>query len=153
MKTRTFRRFLAPFSLFSLCAVSACLAGDKQDGALSGVVDLKSEKSESRCVMVFAKVGERFRYEFKEEKPCPSLECAPGINALGEESALPQGLGFNADEFVLEGIPMRPGFHEYVVMRTEKGVTREHVVLIDIQEHSFAAGGVEYASYLAGGMR
>lgn len=101
--------------------------------------------------MVFARVGERFQFDLEVSEHL-STDCVVGENATGESSSLPAGLAFNAEEATLEGVPLRAGFHEFVVLQTEKGMTREQVVLIDIQEHSFGSGGVDYASYVAGGL-
>lgn len=104
-------------------------------------------------VMVFARVGERFRYELSSVADQSSVVCVVGKNAEGKKSSLPQGLVFNAKDATLEGMPLRSGFHEFVVLREENGATQERVVLIDIQGHGFASGGVDYASYVSGGIR
>ncbi len=105
------------------------------------------------CVMVFARVGERFRFDLLPGEGKSATDCAVGRNAAGEVSTLPEGLAFDADAAALRGVPQKPGFFEFVVLQTEQGRTTEQVVLIDIQEHSFGSGGLDYASYVADGIR
>lgn len=131
----------------------ACVCEASEGVDQAPTVKLQKSESGSSCVIVFATVGERFRLDFAKEGSCPSLKCSPGVNASGQESELPAGLIFDSGDHALVGVPQHPGFHEYVVLRTEKGQTSEQVVLIDIQAHSLGAGGMEYASYFAGGRR
>ena len=141
--------------LLSALAAATSLAGMAQAAPQSSAAVALSEGDceASRCVMVFARVGEQFRYELSPAGGDSSAECAVGSNASGDKSSLPQGLVFNAQEGRLEGVPQRSGFHEFVVVQTENGVAQEQVVLIDIQGHAFASGVMDYASYVARGMR
>ncbi|MBD5778690.1 hypothetical protein IEN85_04250 [Pelagicoccus sp. NFK12] len=123
-----------------------------QGESSSAVALSESDSGDSSCVMVFARVGERFRYELPAASGQAVEKCVVGKNADGEVSSLPRGLVFNAKEASLEGVPLRAGFHEFVVVSTEAGEPREQVVLIDIQGHAFAGGGVDYASYVANGL-
>lgn len=103
--------------------------------------------------MVFARVGERFRFELAEAEGAGPVSCAVGKDAEGEKSSLPLGLVFNAEEARLEGVPLRAGFYEFVALREQGGSIQEQVVLIDIQGQAFASGGVDYATYVSGGVR
>ncbi len=109
--------------------------------------------SPNSCVMVFARVGERFRFDLLPGEEKASTDCSVGRNAVGEVSTLPEGLAFDVDAAALRGVPQKPGFFEFVVLQTGEGRTSEQVVLIDIQEHSFGSGGLDYASYVADGVR
>lgn len=111
-------------------------------------VALEESDCGATCVMIFARVGEGFRYELGG-----ASDCHTGEDASGEASSLPAGLRLDEEGAVLEGIPQRSGFYELVVMKEERGVMREEVLLIDVQGHSFAAGASDYASYFAGGVR
>lgn len=152
MKPNFASRLFLP--VFSIAVGVALASGSLAEAAEepSPTVDLEQSDSGSSCVLVFATVGERFRFDFSGEKPCPTLKCSPGLTVSGHESEPPAGLGLDLKEKALVGVPLRPGFHEYVVLRTEKGVTSEQVVLIDVQGRDFAAGGMEYASYFSGGV-
>lgn len=152
MKSPYVNRLLFPFLSAVLTGAACCLAGTKEERPISPAVGLENVARGNSCVMVFAKVGEPFYFEFSEEGACPSLKCSPGVDVSGEKSELPAGLGFDTEKSALVGVPQHPGFHEYVVLRTEKGGTSEQVVLIDIQGHSFSSGGMQYASYFAGGV-
>lgn len=146
-------RLLRPVLSIAFGGALCVFAGAEEPDELAPAVDLRKSEAGSRCVMVFATVGEEFRFDFAREGACPTLECAPGIDAAGEKSELPAGLCFDSEQDALVGVPQRPGFHEYVVLRTERGITSEQVVLIDIQGHSFSSGGMDYAAYFAGGIR
>lgn len=146
-KTLSFAAMVVASSLFGFAQ------GSDSVEPCSPVALSKSECGTSSCVMVFARVGERFQFDLKASEYFSAVDCVVGESATGRESSLPAGLIFNEEEGLLQGIPLRSGFHEFVVLQIEKGVTREQVVLIDIQEHSFGSGGVDYASYVAGGVR
>jgi len=105
----------------------------------------------SECVMVFARVGERFEYDFSEGEGKARVRL--GKNAAGEESRVPFGLRFFKKAGRLEGVPQRSGFHEFVVTRRAAGLWREKVVLIDVQEHALSAGIQNHAAYFARGVR
>ena len=152
MKTSLFSRLLAPTLAFTMGVSLAGFAAAAEERELSPAVKLQKCESGSSHVMVFAKVGERFRYDFSREESCQTLKCVPGIGVSGQRSELPAGLDYDSEERALIGVPQYPGFHEYVVLRTERGVTSEQVVLIDIQGHSLSSGGLEYASYFADGV-
>lgn len=152
MKTSLLKRLLRPALALPIGFLLSGPLGAAEESELSPAVKLQRSETGSSCVMVFATVGEQFRFDFSKEGSCSTLKCAPGVSASGQKSELPAGLGYDSKERALVGVPQRPGFHEYVVLRTEKGVTSEQVVLIDIQGHSFASGGMDYASYFAGGL-
>ncbi len=151
---KTADKTLKVLSFASILAASSLLGfvhGAEEPEPCSTIALSRSDCGTSSCVMVFARVGERFQFDLQVSDHL-STDCVVGVNATGESSSLPAGLAFNAEEASLEGVPLRAGFHEFVVLQTEKGMTREQVVLIDIQEHSFGSGGVDYASYVAGGL-
>lgn len=150
MKVRRTNVFVASIFAATLWG-AAGLAGETVDTREEAEVALEKTSCGCECVMVFAKVGEEFQYDFETESGQSLI--VPGMNASGEMSRPPQGLRLDAGDAELSGIPLRPGFHEFVVLQTEKGVTHEKVVLIDVQGHSFAAGGLDYASYFAGGIQ
>lgn len=147
------RSVLSVAALVAASSVASFAQAGRQADACSAVALSESEVDESSCVMVFARVGERFRFELSPSDAQSPVVCVVGKNADGEMSLLPQGLVFNAEDARLEGVPQRSGFHEFVVVRTEEGQPREQVVLIDIQGHAFAGGGVDYASYVGLGVR
>ncbi|EDY81813.1 hypothetical protein VDG1235_1431 [Verrucomicrobiia bacterium DG1235] len=153
MKKLSFSRFA--LSLTALISLVALVTVTEARDDFGTSVEVALEKSEcgSSCVMVFARVGERFRYELKAEDSYSAIRFASGENASGEKSTLPAGLSLDKKENALVGVPLKAGFHEFVVLRTDKGVTREEVVLIDIQGHPFSSGSSDYASYFAGGLR
>lgn len=138
-------RGLAAFSCSAL-AVGALAAEELVQPPVA--VALDESDCGATCVMIFARVGESFRYELGSES-----DCRTGEDATGEASHLPAGLRLDKEGAVLEGIPQRSGFYELVVMKEEQGVAREEVLLIDVQGPSFAAGASDYASYFAGGVR
>ena len=123
------------------------------ESAEDSAINLASEDCGSACVMVFAKVGESFTFEFLENGLKNGMDVALGIDAMGEDCELPEGLTFNQEELALEGMPQVAGFHEFIVLVTEKGVTREKVVLIDIEESSAHPARDSYATTVWGSIR
>ena len=124
------RLSLAPSSLLLLAAsflTSESLAGESTLPAAS--VALEASDCASPCVMVFAKVGESFDYEVKPGAEAVDSECSIGVNAAGEASSLPAGLKFDPIEGRLYGVPLHPGFHEFVVLRDAGDWQVEQVVL------------------------
>ena len=103
------------------------------------------------CVMVFGSVGESFQYKLGQSDA--SADFAIGLDESGAICKLPEGLKLNRDEGVLTGTPLRGGFHEFVVLHTDKGVTRERVLLIDIQDAGVNPMLDSYASLLIGAAR
>jgi hypothetical protein len=153
---KPFSQIRSTLSIAALAAAGS-LAGFAQaedtSGHGSGVALKESVGGEDSCVMVFARVGERFRYELLPSKDADAVECVVGKCASGKKSALPRGIVFNAEHATLEGVPLRAGFHEFVAVRSVGGIAEEQVVLIDIQGHAIAGGGLDYASYVARGLR
>lgn len=128
-------------------------AEEQAEALPSPVVELEEGDCGNRCSIVFGRVGERLHCDLDGALENAASSCEVGEDAQGRASSLPIGLVFDAERAVLTGVPLRSGFFEFVVLRSEGGVTREQVVLIDIQGLAHAGAGVDYASYFANGIR
>lgn len=84
--------------------------------------------------MLFGKVGEVFECQINDNSGKTLSRISAGQGASGEQSQLPKGIELDLKHGCLMGVPQQSGFHEFVVLVTEKGVTRELVYLIDIQD-------------------
>ena len=116
-------------------------------------VILEDSECGNACVMVFGTVGEALGISLADGPAQVFVKCEEGLNAMGEPCVLPEGIVFDQESLSLHGVPSKPGFHEFVVLMTEKGVTREQVVLIDIQPAPSLQMQDAYASYFFGGIR
>lgn len=152
----TLRQTVRFRSLAGVLASGACLfapaalLGEEERGCPE--VALEDSHSGNSYVMVFGEVGDPFAYQLGEAGAGP-VRYRQGVSASGDPCELPEGLEFDADSIELRGVPARPGFHEFVLLETERGVTRERVVLIDIQDPSLSAGIEGYAAYFFQGVR
>lgn len=151
MKQRIFSGILSTALAFTAVSLVGTTASAKEKCHLGAKVETSAASGE--CLMVFARVGESFEYDLQLSDETAAPKCTVGLNAEGEVSVLPAGLSFDKSEGKLHGVPQRAGFHEFVFLSTEQGVTNEQVVLIDIQGLSLDAGGSDYASYFSGGVR
>lgn len=139
-------------AIFAGCSLET-RAAEQAENLPSSVVELERGERGNSCLMVFGRVGERLHCDLDGAAESSPTICEVGEDAEGKASCLPTGLVFDADKAVLRGVPLRAGFHEFVVLRTEGGETREQVVLIDIQGVAHAGAGVDYAAYFASGIR
>lgn len=149
---RPFSRNLIFLSCFLSSACVALGTGQPQTDQ-DEEVSLRESETGSPCVMVFARVGERFHYDLRSEERTEKVKVEAGSDATGALSHLPTGLALDAENLALSGVPQRAGFHEFVLRENIGGRVQERIVLIDIQGHGFAAGLGDYASYFAGGVR
>ncbi|MDQ8202518.1 hypothetical protein [Pelagicoccus sp. SDUM812003] len=150
-RSRPLSRILAALSIFSFLAAGATLACDEKGEDVA--VELADSDCGSACVMVFGTVGEPFHVDLAGGKQARGAQYVSGPNALGEPCELPEGIAFDETSLSLEGVPSRPGFHEFVLLETKRGITTERVVLIDIQAPVEARSLQSYASYFLGGIR
>lgn len=150
-----FSLFNSRFVCVACCVLGVAAAAVADQGEFGEVqlVDLSKVDSGSGCEMVFGQVGEPFLVSFAGGEQSAALRVSEGLNAVGEVCALPKGVRFSQDDKELTGVPKRPGFYEFVVLVTEKGVTKEKVVLIDIQSDSRLSLGASYAFSFLGGVR
>lgn len=143
--------FLSALALVGIGAADLYAGKDCGKAGVAEPVDAFDDGScGSSCVMVFGEVGEPLRVAFGETEACEIVE---GRNASGKACSLPLGLRFSKDDLALSGVPQNAGFFEFVLLETESGVTREKVVLIDIQGRSLSSIGAGYASTNLDGIR
>lgn len=117
------------------------------------VVNLDDSGSGSACVMVFGSVGRPFAVALGGPSGRSFAQCEEGLSAGGAPCVLPEGIAFDQETGLLRGVPQKAGFHEFVLLVTEKGVTRERVFLIDIQDESRTKSLNDYAFHFFGGIR
>ncbi len=98
------------------------------------------------CIIVFAQVGETFEYQLANEQDGAEARVREALNAEGERYSLPKGISFDRETLSLRGMPERAGFHEFVLLVTEDGVTEERVLLIDVKDKSNPIARNAYAS-------
>lgn len=159
MNTASFAPVLSSASKLFGVGILCCLplsdlaAADLADVDSAAVVYEASADEGSECLMVFATVGQPFRYEIAGIEAAEPADCSRGVDAHGDRSRLPRGLRFDKRALSLEGVPAEPGFHEFVALVTERGVTRERVILIDVAESRSARSLDSFASYFLGGAR
>ncbi len=122
-----FAAILGASALFATLAYSSEKGGREQQSGVS----LSSCEDGSEYVMVFGKVGEPFdcQLDFQVQS-----QCVAGYGASGEKCLPPKGIELDIQQGRLHGVPQKSGFHEFVVLVSEKGRTYERVLLIDIQE-------------------
>ena len=141
----------AAFLALGLFAWPLAAAEDSADTDDAAVVYEAGEALGAECLMVFATVGQPFRFSLTEGVE-EAQRCRRGVGAAGYKSRLPRGMRFDAREQAIEGVPSEAGFHEFVAVVTENGVARERIILIDIVDRR-ARGLDSFASYFLGGVR
>ncbi len=94
-------RSRAALSIAALSAIaslpSIAFAGGSSEPS-PAVALSEGDCDSSSCVMVFARVGERFRYDLPLVQNQSDAECSVGKDVNGERSSLPEGLVFNAED-------------------------------------------------------